>query len=120
MENFLLFVSAFTLGWALGGIYFHFKMFKSVKIVLDNINKLENLNDNETDPIHIYFIESVGDSNYYLYHKDDHFVRQAKSIDELASDLYNLDKIEFARVQFNDRLFQFEKGIVTEFSDLTK
>lgn len=112
IENFILFVSAFSLGWILATVYFNFRLIQGMKIVLDNLSKLENAETTESKETPVYLLETTDDKNYYLYDKDDRFVRQAKSIDILATELYAVDKIDVANIRFKDTIIQFEKGTI--------
>jgi hypothetical protein len=48
-----------------------------------------------------------------LYNKDTgQFMGQASTIDELADNLYNYDKVKFALVSHNDTLVWFVEGRV--------
>lgn len=119
VENVVVFLSAFALGWVLSSIYFQIRLMQSIKILQQNLSDLEQKQEQQETLLPVYNMETDQHS-YFLYTLDDCFVKQASTIDKLAQALYNDEKIEFAQVNYQGKTLQFEKGIVHIFNDTSR
>ena len=116
MEILILF-QAFLLGWVCHAFYVAFRMRRVLKqIAEENGMTLEEMNDkllSETQPVikvPNYFTEKLDDS-IMLYSKDTgKFMGQAKTVEELAENLYRFDKVKFALVNHDSLQFWFVEG----------
>ena len=113
----LILVQTFLLGWVCHAFYTAYKMRKVLKqIAEDNGMTLEEMQDkllaDETSVIKVpnYFTEKLNDS-IMLYSKDTgKFMGQAKTVEELAENLYKFDKVKYALVNHDSLEFWFVEG----------
>ena len=116
----LIFLQAFLAGWVSCHFYMAWKMRQALKKVAeDNGMSLDELADTflqtqgvRTITVPNYFTETNGNS-ILLYSKDTgDFIGQASTVDELAKNVYEFDKIKFALVNHNNQQFWFVEGKV--------
>jgi hypothetical protein len=119
MEILILF-QAFLLGWVCHAFYVAFRMRRVLKqIAKENGMTLEQMQDKlmaETESevsllkVPSYFTEKLNDS-IMLYSKDTgKFMGQAKTVEELAENLYKFEKIKYAVVNHDSLDFWFVEG----------
>lgn len=122
--DFIVYLNFFMLGWVACRAYMAWKLRQALKKVAeDNGMSLEELAETflatkgvDTTVIKVpnMFTELTKDS-ILLYNKDTgNFVGQAKTLDELANNLYNFDKINFANVTHEEKNIWFVEGKVKD------
>lgn len=131
MFEFYTFLLVFALGWTACRIYMAIKIHKTIKkIVEENRFTLEELNK---DLLYLKNLQTKGnkvpnmfteftDKSILLFNKDTgNFVGQATTLDELAINLYQFDKVKFANVEHNEKSLWFVEGKVQDnFQDLNE
>lgn len=120
MDTFIL-IQAFITGWIACRIYMAIKLHNALKrIAEENGISLEDLGKDilelqgvkvETIKVSNMFTELTGNT-IYLYKDSGDFVGQADSLEQLAENLYNYDKVKFASVKHKDQLLWFVEGKV--------
>lgn len=114
----LIYFQVFLTGWVCCHFYMVYKLRKALKKVAeDNGITLDELAESLEEPITQktikvpnYFTETNG-SSILLYNKDTgDFVSQAMSLDELAKNVYQFNKVIFALVKHNDKHYWFVEG----------
>jgi hypothetical protein len=116
----LVFINGIIFGWILGQAYVAYKLRKALKKVAeDNGMTLEELAEtvqgiesSVTKVINVpNLFTEVSENSIMLYNKDTgKFMGQAKSVEELAENLYKFDKVKFALVNHDERQFWFVEG----------
>jgi hypothetical protein len=102
------FILIFALGWTMGEFYSVYHMKKTIKRML--------MDEDNVRTEHIYHLvtEQLGDS-ILLYEQDTNaFICQGKSIEQLANDSQQYNKIKYATVKHGDIFFVFADGKVTD------
>ncbi len=112
----------FLLGWFAGQFYVAYKLRKALKkIAEDNGMTLEELAEafsdiegNEAKVIKVpNLFTETSDNSILLYSKDTgQFMSQAKSLEELAENIYKFDKVKFALVKHDSKELWFVEGKV--------
>lgn len=113
----LVLIQAFILGWVCHSFYMVYKMRKVLRqIAEDNGMTLEQMNqkllaeENNVVRVPNYFTEKLDDS-IMLYNKDTgKFTGQAKTVEELAENLYKFEKVKYALVNHDSLQFWFVEG----------
>ena len=116
----IILVGAFLCGWFGNRIYINYKLRSVMKrIAEDNGMTLEELSESILDTpgleervikVPNLFTE-INENSILLYSKDTgKFMGQAKSIEELADNIYRLDKVKFALVNHDSKQFWFVEG----------
>lgn len=116
----IILVGAFLCGWFGSQIYINYKLRSVMKrIAEDNGMTLEELSESILDTpgleervikVPNLFTE-INENSILLYNKDTgKFMGQAKSIEELADNIYRLDKVKFALVNHDSKQFWFVEG----------
>jgi hypothetical protein len=118
----IIILSAFITGWISCQLYIGYKIHKTLeRVAKDNNMSFDQLANVLADSQSIKssvikvqnFFTETNSNSIMLYNKDTgKFMGQASSIDELADNLYNYDKIKFALVSHNDTLVWFVEGRV--------
>jgi hypothetical protein len=103
-------------GWVMAHFYITYKLRKIItKAAEDNGMTVEEfVGETVSDVIKVpnYFTEKL-ENSILLYNKDTgNFVSQGNTIEELASKVYEFDKIKFAVVNHNNKQFWFVEGKV--------
>ena len=121
LNEFLILLQAFIFGWVGCRFYMAWKLKNTLKrIAEDNGLTLEELGENLFEmqgvratvmKVPNYFTEHNG-SSMMLYKDSGDFAGQASTIDELAENLYNYNKIKFATVKHNEEILWFVEGKV--------
>lgn len=116
----LIYFHIFLAGWVSCHFYMVWKLRNALKKVAEeNGLSLDEMAENyfemkgvKTISVPNYFTETNGNS-ILLYNKDTgDFVSQAMSLDELAQNVYQFNKIVFALVKHNDQQYWFVEGKV--------
>ncbi len=116
----LVFFQVFLLGWVSCHFYMVWKLRNALKkVAQENGLSLEEMAESFAPDTQLtkytipnYFTETNG-SSILLYNKDTgDFVSQAVSLDELAQNVYQFNKIVFALVKHNDQQYLFVEGKV--------
>lgn len=121
----LLFVlSIFVSGWFCGQFYISFKLRQAIKKVAEDngmtleeiVEMFEKANGIETKVIKVpNFFTEVADNSILLYNKDTgKFMGQANTIEELAENIYKFEKIKFALVKHDSKMFWFVEGQILD------
>jgi hypothetical protein len=116
----LVFINGIIFGWILGQAYVAYKLRKAIKKVAEEngmtleelVEAAQGVESSMTKVINVpnLFTEVSGNS-IMLYSKDTgKFLGQAKSVEELAENLYKFDKVKFASVNHDERQFWFVEG----------
>jgi hypothetical protein len=116
----LVFINGIILGWILGQAYVAWKLRQALKKVAEEngmtleelAESVQGIESSVTKVINVpnLFTEVSGNS-IMLYNKDTgKFMGQAKSVEELAENLYKFDKVKFAVVNHDERQFWFVEG----------
>jgi len=112
----LVLIQAFILGWVCHSFYMAYKVRRILKnIAEDNGISLEEMTDrilkdeNVSVKVPNYFTEKLNDS-IMLYNETGQFKGQAKTVEELAENLYKLDKVKYALVNHDSLQFWFVEG----------
>lgn len=114
----LIYINVFLLGWIGCRVYVAWKVRQALKKVAEeNGMTLEEMAEkyfamNGVNVIQVpnYFTELSGNS-ILLYNKDTgDFVSQASSLEELAQNVYNFNKVKFATVKHVDKDIWFVEG----------
>jgi hypothetical protein len=116
----LVFINGIILGWILGQAYVAWKLRQALKKVAEEngmtleelAESVQGIESSVTKVINVpnLFTEVSGNS-IMLYNKDTgKFMGQAKSVEELAENLYKFDKVKFALVNHDERQFWFVEG----------
>ena len=115
-----IFINGIIFGWIWGQAYVAYKLRKALKKVAeDNGMTLEELAETmqgiETSVSKVINVPNlfteVSGNSIMLYNKDTgKFMGQAKSVEELAENLYKFDKVKFALVNHDERQFWFVEG----------
>jgi hypothetical protein len=122
----LVYFQVFLAGWVSCHFYMVWKLRQALKKVAeDNGMTLDEMAESflatrgiQTVSVPNYFTETNG-SSILLYNKDTGtFVGQAVSLEELAQNVYQFDKVVFALVKHNDQQYWFVEGKVE--NNLTK
>lgn len=124
MFEFLFLVQVFFLGWFCHSFYLAYKLRKIIKrIAEENDLTLEQINsiidntqhgDNKVKVVSapILFTESA-ENTIMLYSKETGtFMCQAKTVEDLADNLYKFNKVKFALIQHGNEEFWFVEGKV--------
>ena len=121
MTDLLVFLQAFIAGWVACRIYMAIKLHNTLKrIAEENGISLEDLGKDileiqgvKVDTIKVpNMFTELTRSSILLYKESGDFVGQASTLDELAQNLYTYDKIRFATVKHDDKIFWFVEGKV--------
>ena len=116
--DYLAYLNFFIFGWIACQAYMAWKVRQALKKVAeDNGMTLEEMAEkyfamNGVNVIQVpnYFTELSGNS-ILLYNKDTgDFVSQASSLEELAQNVYNFNKVKFATVKHVDKDIWFVEG----------
>jgi len=116
----LIYFQIFLAGWVCCHFYMVWKLRQALKKVaedngmtLDEMAETFSINDRiKTYTVPNYFTETNGNT-ILLYNKDTgKFVGQAMSLDELAKNAYDFNKVVFALVKHNDKQYWFVEGKV--------
>ena len=116
----LIYFHIFLAGWVSCHFYMVWKLRNALKKVAEeNGLSLDEMAENyfemkgvKTIFVPNYFTETNGNS-ILLYNKDTgDFVSQAMSLDELAQNVYQFNKIVFALVKHNNQQYWFVEGKV--------
>lgn len=116
----LVFINGIIFGWILGQAYVAYKLRKALKRVAEEngmtleelVEAAQGVETSASKVINVpnLFTEVSGNS-IMLYNKDTGmFMGQAKSVEELAENLYKFDKVKFALVNHDERQFWFVEG----------
>lgn len=115
-----IFINGIIFGWIWGQAYVAYKLRKALKKVAEeNGMTLEELAETmqgiETSVSKVINVPNlfteVSGNSIMLYNKDTgKFMGQAKSVEELAENLYKFDKVKFALVNHDERQFWFVEG----------
>jgi hypothetical protein len=115
-------ITGFLFGWFMSQIYIGFKLRRALKkIAEDNGMTLDQLaemfSDIENPQAKIFKVPNLftetADNSILLYNKDTGlFMGQAKTLDELAENIYKFDKVKFALVNHDSQEFWFVEGKV--------
>jgi len=114
----LIYFQVFLAGWICCHFYMVWKLRQALKKVaedngmtLDELAETFSVSDRiKTYTVPNYFTETTGNS-ILLYNKDTgDFVSQALSLDELAQNVYEFNKVKFALVKHNDLQVWFVEG----------
>lgn len=122
--EFFIYLNVFIAGWLCCQFYLAWKLHKAFKKIAEENNlTMEELASTffETRGINTqvikvpnYFTEITSNS-ILLYSKDTgDFVSQANSIEQLAKNVYEFNKIKYASVNHNDNQFWFLEGKVLD------
>lgn len=113
-------IIGFLFGWFAGQMYIAHKLRKALKKVAeDNGMTLEELaemfSDIEGSEAKVIKVPNLftetNDNSILLYSKDTGcFMGQAKSLEELAENIYKFDKVKFALVNHDSQEFWFVEG----------
>ena len=74
---------------------------------------LKDTTEESTNQVHKLRTETIG-SMLYLYDNESNFICQANTLDELAKLSQQHNKIEYAAVIHNDKIFTFVNGVASE------
>jgi len=124
MLEFFTLLQVFAFGWMACRIYMAVKIHRAIKnlleqngLTIEDIDReLLDVKNLEVNVIKVpnLFTELTGNS-ILLYNKDTgKFVSQASSLDELATNLYEFDKVKFANVKHNEKNVWFVEGKVKD------
>jgi hypothetical protein len=114
----LIYFQVFLAGWVCCHFYMVWKLRQALKKVAeDNGMTLDEMAETfletrgiQTITVPNYFTETTG-SSILLYNKDTgDFVSQALSLDELAENVYQFNRVKFALVKHNDLQVWFVEG----------
>jgi hypothetical protein len=85
---------------------------------------LDNSDDisvyDEADPEVVQCVVEKANDTLYLYHKDNSFICQGKTLDELAKLAKQYKNIKYAAVIHNEDTYGFVDGIVKTYSEIVK
>jgi hypothetical protein len=116
----LVFINGIILGWILGQAYVAYKLRKAMKRIAEEngmtleelVEAAQGVESSTTKVINVpNLFTEVSENSIMLYNKDTGmFMGQAKSVEELAENLYKFDKVKFALVNHDERQFWFVEG----------
>ncbi len=116
----LVFINGIILGWILGQAYVAYKLRKALKNVAEEngmtleelVEAVQGVESATSKVINVpNLFTEVSENSIMLYNKDTgKFMGQAKSVEELAENLYKFDKVKFASVNHDERQFWFVEG----------
>lgn len=114
----------FVLGWVICRVYMAYKIHHAIKKIveehgytLEEINKdILDMKNLKVDVIKVpNLFTELSQNSILLYNKDTgNFVGQAETIEELAKNLYQFDKVKFANVKHNEKNVWFVEGHVKD------
>lgn len=116
----IVFINGIILGWILGQAYVAYKLRRALKKIAEEngmtleemVNMFQDVNESGPNIVKVpNLFTEIAENTIMLYSKDTgKFMGQAKSVEELAENLYKFDKVEFALVKHDSREFWFVEG----------
>lgn len=116
----LVFINGIILGWILGQAYVAYKLRRALKKIAEEngmtleemANMFQDVKKSGPNIVKVpNLFTEIAENTIMLYSKDTgKFMGQAKSVEELAENLYKFEKIGFALVKHDSREFWFVEG----------
>jgi hypothetical protein len=123
MFEFLIFVIVAVIGYNIGLAVTAYRLRYLIhkearRLGLDNSDDISVYD--EADPEVVQCVVEKANDTLYLYHKDNSFICQGKTLDELAKLAKQYKNIKYAAVIHNEDTYGFVDGIVKTYSEIVK